>query len=65
MCSNPPAWKKLITCSSTVGEHITLVESIFSDHDEVEVFDYLHKDDAQALINIIYEASILFKQASG
>ena len=41
-----------------VNERIPLITSIFSDRDEVEVFKHLPKDDAQAFVNVIDEASI-------
>ena len=34
--------------------------TIFSDRDEVEVFQYLSGNDAQAFVDMIHEASTLF-----
>jgi len=56
--SNPPPWKRLIDPTLLMNERIQLIGSIFSDRDEVEVFKHLSKDDAQAFVDVIDEASI-------
>jgi len=57
MLSNPPAWKRLISPTISTEERIDLITSIFSDCDEVEVFEYLSGKDAQAFVDVIDEAS--------
>ena len=39
-------------------EQIDLIKTLFSDRDEVEVFEYLSGGDAQAFVNTIDEASL-------
>ena len=56
--SNPPAWKRLISPSLSANERIDLITSIFSDRDEVEVFEYLSGSDAQAFVDVMDEASV-------
>ena len=49
--SNPPAWKQLINPDSPANERFDLIKSIFSDHDEVEVFKHFSGNDAQAFVD--------------
>ena len=56
--SNPPAWKRLIDPALSMNERADLMTSIFSDRDELEVFEYLSGNDAQAFIEVIGEVSI-------
>jgi len=56
--SNPVAWKQLISPNTAANERVDLMKSIFSDRDEVEVFEYLSGDDAQAFVDVIDEVSI-------
>jgi len=56
--SDPPLWKRLISPSLSTNERLQLIGSIFSERDEVEVFEYLSGDDAQAFVDVIDEASI-------
>lgn len=58
VCSDPPGWKQLITCTLPMNERIPLMTSTFSDPDDDDVFEYLSKDDSQALIDVIYEVSV-------
>ena len=58
VCRDLPAWKRLISDTLSTDERIPLIKSIFSDRDEVVVFEYLSGDDAQAFVNVIDEASI-------
>ena len=58
MRRNPPAWKRLISPTISTDERIDLIKSIFSDRDEVEVFNYLSGGDAQAFVDTIDEASV-------
>jgi len=56
--SNPPAWKLLIDPTISKDDRISLMKSIFSDHDEAEVFKYLSRRDAQAFVDVMGKASI-------
>lgn len=58
MCSGPPAWKQLIDCPPSVHEHISAINSVFSDCDEVEAVGRLSGDDAQTFIDLAYEVSL-------
>ena len=53
--SNPPSWKQLINDSLSVNERISLMVSVFSDHDEVEVVGRLSGEDAQTFVDLIAE----------
>ena len=55
--SSPPAWKQLISPTLAIHKRIPLIESIFSDLDEVEVVGHLRGDDAQAFVDVINEVS--------
>ena len=57
MYRSPPAWKQLISPTLAIHKRIPLIESIFSDHDEVEVVGHLRGDDAQAFVDVIDEVS--------
>ena len=54
---SPPAWKQLISPTLAIHKRIPLIESIFSDLDEVEVVGHLRGDDAQAFVDVINEVS--------
>ena len=41
-----------------MDERVDLTKSIFSDYDEVVVFEYISEDDAQAFVDVIDEASV-------
>ena len=56
--SNPPAWKQLISSTLSTDERINFVISIFSDCDEIEIFEYLSENDTQAFVDVLDEASI-------
>lgn len=62
VCSNPPAWKLLIADTLPPNERIPLITSIFSDHDELEVFKYLPTDEAQAFIDVVDEVGVFEEQ---
>jgi len=49
--SNSPAWKQLITRTLTVDERISLMNTIFSDRDQIEIVGGLSGDDAQRFID--------------
>ncbi|KAF9645728.1 kinase-like protein [Thelephora ganbajun] len=53
--ADPQAWKRLISHTLSTSERISLITSIFSDRDEVEVLRNLSGNDAQALINVMDE----------
>ena len=57
-CRNPPAWKRLISDTLSADERVHLIKFIFSDRDEVVVFEYLSRADAQAFVDIVDEASV-------
>ena len=56
--SNPPPWKQLINPTLSENERFELIEAIFSDNDEAEVFKYLSGNGAQAFVDVIDEASV-------
>ena len=58
MSSDPPLWKRLIDPRLPTNERIQLIETIFSDRDEVEVFKYLSGNDVQIFVDVIDEASV-------
>ena len=47
----------MISDTLSTDERIPLIKSIFSDRDEVVVFEYLSRDDAQVFVDVIDEAS--------
>ena len=53
--SELPAWKQLISRTSTTDERISLITTIFVDRDQVEMVMRLSGDDAQTLVNVIDE----------
>jgi len=55
MCSDIPAWRRLISRSHTTDERISLVTEIFSDSNEIRVVKCLREDDAQVFIDMIDE----------
>ena len=58
MCSEVPAWKRLISYTLTTGERIPLITTIFSDRDEVEMVRNLSGDDAQTFIDMTDEVRL-------
>ena len=58
VCSDRPAWKRLISDPLSADERISLITTIFSDHDMTKVVEYLSGDDAQTFINVIDEVSL-------
>lgn len=66
-CSDPPAWKQLISCSLSTQERIPLITSIFSDHNESKVVGYISGGDAQIFVDVVDEVNldILSPQESG
>jgi hypothetical protein len=55
VCSEDPAWKRLISLTPTMPERISLITKILADSDEVEAVEMLSGDDAQNFINVIDE----------
>ena len=55
MCSEDPDWKRLISNTLVTHERISLIETIFSDSNQVEVVKQLSGDDAQSFIDTIDE----------
>ena len=47
----------MISDTLSTDERIPLIKSIFSDRDEVAVFEYLSGDDAQGFVDVIDEVS--------
>jgi len=47
------AWKRLLSKTITTRERVSLVITIFSDHNRVEIPRHLSRDDAQTFIDII------------
>ena len=55
MCSELPAWKRLISRIPTTDERISLITAIFLDDDQVEMVRRLSGDDAQTFIDVVDE----------
>jgi len=53
LCSEDPAWKRLITHTPTVHERISLITTIFSDDNQAEMVKNLSGDDAQKFIDVL------------
>jgi hypothetical protein len=54
---DPPTLKQLTGHTLTTHERITLITTIFSDHDHVEMVGSLLRDDAQNVIDAIDEVN--------
>ena len=57
MYSEHPPWKQLITRTFATHERISLITTIFSDNDQVEMVKQLSGDDVQTFIDVLDEAS--------
>jgi len=57
-CSSPPAWKRLVTHPLTIHERTSLITTIFSDRNEIEVVRHLCGNYAQSFIDAIDEVSL-------
>jgi len=55
---NPPAWKTLISKTLTTHERVSLITTIFSDRDQVEMVSHLSGGDAQTFVDAIDEVSL-------
>lgn len=53
---DPPSWKLLVLSSLTAHERISLITTMLSNRDEVEVVKHIRGEDAQILVDAIYEA---------
>ena len=51
-----PGWKRLLCGPPTTHERISLITTIFSDRDDVEMARRLCGEDSQASVDVIYEA---------
>ena len=57
VCSDPPAWQRLINYTRPTPECTDLITSIFSDRNEIDVVKHLSGDDAQTFIDAVNEVS--------
>ena len=57
ICSEDPAWKRLISHTLTTDERISLIRVIFSDGSQIKVVRNLSGDDAQNFIDVIDNVS--------
>ena len=55
---DPPAWNRLITHTLAKDERLSLITTIFSDRDQIEMVGNLSGDDAQAFVDTIDEVSL-------
>lgn len=55
--SEPPPWKQLIGCALDTQERVSLITDIFSEQDESDAVEHLHRQDAQAFVDVMYEVS--------
>lgn len=58
MCSDPPAWKQLISYPLPAQECISLITSIFSDYNESKLVGYLSGDDAQIFSDVVDKVNL-------
>jgi hypothetical protein len=58
VCSEDPAWKRLIGHTLTMPEYISLIATVFSDNNQVKMVENLIGDDAQNLIDMIDNVSL-------
>jgi len=67
VCSDCPAWKRLVRDPLPKHERVSLITMIFSDSDQIKTVMHLSKDDAQTFIDKIDEVSHspAFKQGVG
>ena len=52
----PPGWEHLIHSPLTTSERVSLITTVLSSRDEVGIARRLHGDDAQAFVDVVYEA---------
>ena len=58
MYSDLPAWKQLLDPTLATHKRISLILTIFSGSDEVEITRIFFGDDAQTFVDVIDEVSI-------
>jgi len=58
LCSEDPAWKRLIAHTPTTHERISLITTIFSDDNQAEMVRNLSGNDAQDFIDVVDEVSL-------
>ena len=56
--SDLPGLKRLISSTLSMRERVPLITAVFSNRDEVKMIRHLCGDDAQTLIDIVYEVYI-------
>jgi len=52
-CSNEPVWKRSLNSTLSTQERITLITTVFSDHDKIEEAGRLSGADAQTFVDMI------------
>ena len=57
MYSEDPEWKQLITHPLAAHERRSLVITIFSDRNQIEMVGHLSGDDAQRFVDVVDEVS--------
>lgn len=57
-CSKPPTWKRLVNHTLTIDERVSIITSIFSDRNEVEMDEHPSGDDAQTFVDNVYEVRV-------
>jgi hypothetical protein len=57
VCSDPPAWKQLISGPLSARERISLIMSTFSDENKIEAVEHLSGEDAKNFVDTVYEVS--------
>ena len=57
-CSDIPVWKHLTDSPLTTDERASLIASLSSDRDEIDILKALSKSDAQSVIDAIDEVLV-------
>lgn len=58
LCSEPQAWKRLISDTLSTGERVNLISSIFSDRKEVAAVGLLSGNNAQTFVDVMDAVNI-------
>ena len=53
VCSDPPDWKRLISDTLDTRERVSLITTIFSEQNGLEMVRHLRGEDAQAFVDAI------------
>ena len=53
-----PSWERLIRSPLATDERVTLITTILSNRDEIEIIRRLCRDAAQTFIDVIYEVHV-------